>query len=58
MLPKIVVSESCPKDTIYLIPPVIRTRYILAATGEIKEYLEWDKKQGAVIVNVGERNAE
>jgi len=49
----IVISESIPKDTIYLVPPVQHVRYENVATGEVKEYLEFNAKQGAVIVNIG-----
>ena len=49
---RIVVSDSVPKDTILLIPPIKFTRYKNAATGEVKEVLEWNPKAAGVITNV------
>lgn len=56
MLPKIIAYESCPKDAIYLIPPVTVTRYVFAATGEVREFVTWNAKQGGVIMNIGDRD--
>ena len=49
---RIIVSEDAPKDTILLIPLVTHVVEKNAATGEIKEYLEFDPKAAGVITNV------
>lgn len=49
----IVVSESVPKDTIYLVPRVERVRYENLSTSEVKEYFEFNAEQSAVIINIG-----
>ena len=49
---RIVVSDSVPKDTILLIPPVNLIRYLNYSTGEVKEVLEWNPKAAGVITNV------
>lgn len=52
ILGRIIVSESAPKDTILLIPPVKFTRYENYATGEVNEWLEFDPKAAGIITDV------
>lgn len=50
---RIIANDSVPKDTILLIPPVKLTRYENKATGEVKEYLEFDPKAAGIITGIG-----
>ncbi len=49
----IVVDESTPAGTLYLVPPVEHVRYVIESTGEEKEYLQWGAKQAGIIFNIG-----
>lgn len=53
ILGNFVVSDQIPEGTIYLVPPVEHVVVTIESTGEIKEYLQWDAKQGGVIFNIG-----
>jgi hypothetical protein len=50
---KIIEDNSVPKETIFLIPSVSRVRYENLATGEVKEWLEWNPKAAGMITNIG-----
>jgi hypothetical protein len=49
---RIIVSEDVPKDTILLVPPVTHRIHENLATGERKEWLEWNPKAAGIITNV------
>lgn len=52
-IPNIVVDESLPEGTLYFVPKIEHIRYVNMMTGEEKEVMQWNAKQGAVISNIG-----
>jgi hypothetical protein len=55
-LPKVLVDENCPRETVMFVPKVEHVIYENLLTGKVEEYLECNVKESGIIFNIGDEN--